>query len=138
MRWKGCPVSDELQIALAIIGRGGEWLVSKRASGRVFAGLWEFPGGRVEPGETPESAAVREAVEETGLLVEAVKRLEPVVTHHSGTTVRLIPVLCDWRTGEPRPSDPAVTEVRWVTAEELQELEMPPANGAIVKRIALL
>lgn len=127
---------DMLNVALAVIRQGNQVLVSRRAEGRIFAGRWEFPGGRVEPGESPEAAAVREAMEEVGLGVEAVETWPPVLTHHGGRDVALHPVLCRVVSGEPRPRDPAVTEVRWVGAEELRTLQMPPANVEIVRRLA--
>lgn len=126
---------EQLHVALAIIRQADRWLVSRRAAGRIFAGQWEFPGGRVEPGESPEAAAVREAMEEVGVAVEAVETWAPVLTHHGGRDVALHPVLCRLVSGEPSPRAPAVTEVRWVNGDELRALEMPPANVEIVRRL---
>ena len=62
----------DIEVALALLERRGRWLVTRRAEGRIFAGQWEFPGGKIEPGESPEQAAVRELREETGLVAEPV------------------------------------------------------------------
>ncbi len=122
----------EVHVALALIHRDGHWLVSRRGAGRVFAGLWEFPGGKVESGESPADAAVREAREEVGLTVLAQKTLPRVTTHHQGRCVVLHPIICTVTEGEPRVADDAVIEVAWVTPEKLSCLPMPPANAVIV------
>lgn len=124
------------EVALALIERGGRWLVSRRAPGRVFEGLWEFPGGACQPGESPAAAASREALEEVGLVVSPLVVLEPIETAHAGRRFRLHLVRCAVTGGDARPCDPAVVEVRWVDLDELKHLPMPPANAAIIARIA--
>jgi mutator protein MutT len=119
-------------VALALIGGERGWLVSRRSAGRIFAGLWEFPGGKVEAGETAETAAVREAFEETGLRVEAVGGLGVLHTEHSGGRVALHLVHCRVVDGEAAVCDAAVAEVRWVNMTELEALAMPPVNAEII------
>ncbi len=125
-----------VEVALALIERGGRWLVSRRAPGRVFEGLWEFPGGACQTGETPAAAASREALEEVGLVVLPLMDLEPIETAHAGRQFRLHLVRCAAAEGDVRPCDPAVIEVRWVDLDELKRLPMPPANAAVIARIA--
>ena len=125
-----------VEVALALIQRKGRWLVSRRAPGRVFEGLWEFPGGACRPDELPTETASREALEEVGLAVRAVGSMDPVETAHAGQQFRLHLIRCAAKHGNARPSDPAIVEVRWVDLEELKRLPMPPANAAIVARIA--
>ncbi|MBI4580412.1 MAG: NUDIX domain-containing protein [Planctomycetes bacterium] len=130
-------VDVRVEVALALIEKDGRWLVSRRSAGRVFAGLWEFPGGKVHPGESAAGAAVREAAEETGLAVEATADLGSVETAHGGRIVVLRLVRCRPACGvdDARPADPAITEVRWVSLAELAALPMPPANGEIIRRL---
>jgi len=128
-------VDVRVSVALALVRSGDRWLVSRRSEGRVFAGLWEFPGGKVQPGEEPSATAVRETREETGLQVEAVRELGAVDTAHDGKKFDLYLVECRPLAGEAVPASPAVTEVRWVTLEELQALPMPPANARIIERL---
>jgi mutator protein MutT len=124
-----------VEIALALVEHQGRWLVSRRAPGRVYAGLWEFPGGKIEPGESPAEAAVRETREEAGLTVEPTGSLAEVAASHNQQTVRLILVRCRVAAGEPAVVSPAITAVRWVTRDELASLPMPPANAAIIDRL---
>jgi len=124
-----------VQVALALVQGERGWLVTRRSAGRVFAGLWEFPGGKIEIGETPQAAAVREAGEETGVSVEAVEMLGEVQTEHGGVRVVLHLVHCRVTGGEARVGDAAVEEVRWVSTAELEALPMPPVNAQIIERL---
>lgn len=124
-----------VSVGLALVESEGRWLVSRRSDGRVFAGLWEFPGGKARPGELPAAAAVRETREETGLEVEAVGELGVIQTAHDGKRVDLHLIKCRPLAGQAAPVSPAVTEVRWVSPEELQALPMPPANARIIEQI---
>lgn len=122
-------------VALGLVERQGCWLVTRRSAGRVFAGLWEFPGGKVEPGESAVAAVVREVSEETGLAVEAVDDLGVVDTLHGGEVVALRLIVCRAGEGEPAARDLAVDAVQWVRTEELAGLPMPPANREVIRRL---
>jgi mutator protein MutT len=128
-------VDVRVHVALAVVDEEGRWLVGRRSPGRIFASLWEFPGGKLLPGESAEQAAVRETREETGLTVEPLADLGQIETCHGGRTVVLHLIHCRRVAGEPQPSDPAVDEVRWVTAAELRALPMPPANADVIARL---
>jgi mutator protein MutT len=112
--------------------------VARRADGRPYAGYWEFPGGKILPGETPEKAAVRETAEETGLQIKPVADLGAVVNSLTGYSVVLHLVRCSVESGEATPLDEAVDEVRWVPGQELSRLQMPPVNAEIIARIQAL
>ncbi|HKQ62671.1 MAG TPA: (deoxy)nucleoside triphosphate pyrophosphohydrolase [Candidatus Polarisedimenticolaceae bacterium] len=117
--------AERVDIAIAIAVRGGRVLVARRAEGR-FAGNWEFPGGKIEPGESPEAAARRELREETAL--EAV-RLEPlvlVVHDYAELPLRLHVFLAREPAGEARFEHGR--DWAWVAPPELERLEMPAAN----------
>jgi len=122
-------------VALALVDVEGRWLVSRRAPGRNFAGLWEFPGGKIEPGETPAQAAVREVAEETGLEVSPLGGLGQVTTEHNGQTIVLHLIRCGARAGVPRVCSSAIDAVRFVTLSEVADLPMPPANATVIARL---
>ena len=81
--------------ALALcFDRQGRILIARRPPGRDFAGLWEFPGGGIEPGESPQAAAVRELIEETGLAARTHGALPPFDWDYPHARLRFFPVLC--------------------------------------------
>ncbi|MBI5863687.1 MAG: (deoxy)nucleoside triphosphate pyrophosphohydrolase [Planctomycetes bacterium] len=120
-------------VAVALVRRNGLWLVARRHDDVHLGGLWEFPGGKLEPGETPAIAAVRELREECA--VDAiVERLLPAIMHeYPDRVVYLTPVVCRWTAGDGHPIGNA--ECRWVTLEEMRRLEMPALNGEILAEL---
>ncbi|NWJ42425.1 MAG: NUDIX domain-containing protein [Geothrix sp.] len=115
------------EVALALLRRGDRWFLQRRdPANAVLPGLWEFPGGKVEAGETPQAALARELREEVGLgLCEA--RPWPVLDG----PIRLHPFLVETQ-GEPRTS----LAWGWFTAPEMLRLSMPPRNTDLVARLA--
>jgi len=122
-------------IALALVCRDERWLVARRRPHMHLGRLWEFPGGKVQAGETSVDAALRELREECDMLADPLRTLATVTYEYPDRIVQLTPVVCRWRTGEARAL--ASTECRWVTAAELAELEMPAANAEIVRMLVL-
>jgi 8-oxo-dGTP diphosphatase len=124
-------------VAVALIRADGRVLVQQRAPGRSMAGLWEFPGGKVEPGETPEQALGREVEEELGIILDpgfapAAFASEPLGERH---LVLLLYAARGW-TGEPQALD--ASAIRWVTIDEMRALPMPPADVPLVEALARL
>ncbi len=119
-------------VAAALVDGERRVLLQQRAPGRAMAGLWEFPGGKVEAGERPEAALVRELEEELGIAVE-VAALSPAAfasADNDGRHMLLLLYLCrEWR-GEPRPLDAAA--LKWVSPDEMGELPMPPADEPLI------
>lgn len=123
--------ASTLEIALALVWRDGCLLITRRPADTHLGGLWEFPGGKCLPGESPEASAEREALEEVGVACRARERLEPIVHEYPERTVRLHPVICDYQGGPPRPLQ--VTEWAWVRPEDLPRYPFPPANAGLIR-----
>ncbi len=116
-------------VAAAIILDGNRVLVTRRPAGAHLEGLWEFPGGKIEPPETPEECACREVWEETGLQVQVVNRLPEVVHAYPERTVHLHFCLCTVVGGSLNPT---LQEARWMALSDLATLPMPAANLEVV------
>ncbi len=118
--------------AVALIDADGRVLVQQRPAGKAMAGLWEFPGGKIERGETPEAALVRELREELGIdtetacLAPAAFASEPLGARH---LLLLLYVCRRWR-GIPRALEGGT--LRWLRPLELHALPMPPADRPLI------
>jgi 8-oxo-dGTP diphosphatase len=124
-----------LVAAAALTDPEGRVLMARRPAGKQHAGLWEFPGGKVEAGETPKAALMRELREELGVEIEP-EALAPVTFSESPGDSHLVLLLyrCwSWR-GEARALDAA--EIRWVQVGDLAALAMPPADQPLAERLA--
>jgi 8-oxo-dGTP diphosphatase len=123
-------------VAAALIDDNARVLVQKRPPGLSMAGLWEFPGGKIERGECPEETLVRELAEELGVEVDS-KVLKPVCFASEPLGDRhllLMLYLCRRWGGDVRPLH--ASELRWVTMSELALLEMPPADQPLIPALA--
>jgi mutator protein MutT len=120
-------------VAAAIIRRNPHILISRRLTNVHLPGLWEFPGGKVELGETLSSALQREIREELGIEIEVFAELL-VTTHHYPTkSVELHFFDCAVVSGEPRAIE--VAEFKWVEPTELHLYDFPEADREIVARL---
>jgi 8-oxo-dGTP diphosphatase len=119
----GCLVDDRMRV-----------LVAQRPAGKSFAGLWEFPGGKLEPAETTQAGLARELGEELGIRVDPSK-LRPL---SFSTVDELLMLLFACREWDGVPSGLEGQAVRWVTCSELRDgtLEMPPADIPLIEPIA--
>jgi 8-oxo-dGTP diphosphatase len=125
------PKPDLLVVA-AVIVSGGRVLLTRRNAGAHLAGHWEFPGGKVEPGETPPEALRRELAEELGV---ASVIAEPFAFNHHVYPDRNV-LLLTYRArleGEPRPLGCAALD--WFAPEQVRALTMPPADAPILTRL---
>jgi 8-oxo-dGTP diphosphatase len=128
-------------VCAALIDGEGRVLLQQRAPGRAMAGLWEFPGGKVEPGERPEAALVRELEEELGIQVDPA-HLAPAAfasadgPEASGRHMLLLLYLCRIWEGVPRPLDAAA--LKWLRPAEMDGAAMPPADIPLIARLEAL
>jgi 8-oxo-dGTP diphosphatase len=121
-----------LVAAVALIDADGRVLIAQRPPGKSMAGLWEFPGGKVDAGETPEQALVRELKEELGIDTAA-SCLAPIAfaSHGYETFHLLMPVFaCRKWNGIARPREGQT--LKWVAPRELSHFPMPPADLPLV------
>ncbi len=127
-----CNMQTLLVAACALIDVDGRVLLGKRPAGKTLAGLWEFPGGKVEPGETPEACLIRELNEELGVTITHAC-LAPFVfaSHDLGDRHLLMPLfLCRRWEGAPRAVEHEA--LAWVRPERMGEYPMPPADAPMV------
>lgn len=119
------------RIAVAVVQRESSVLIAPRPSGAPLAGLWEFPGGKILPGESLQEAAARECLEETGLAVRIVRRLAEETWQYPHGRLRLHFLAAEPldASGKPRPP------FRWVPVGELDRYEFPPANADVIRRL---
>ena len=119
-------------VAAALVDESGRVLLQQRRPGRAMAGLWEFPGGKVEADELPEAALIREIEEELGIAVDAAA-LAPACFASAPLGERhmiLLLYLCrQWR-GAPRPLD--ASALKWLAPAAMDPDEMPPADRPLV------
>lgn len=119
-------------VAAALVDEGGRVLLQQRAPGRSMAGLWEFPGGKVEEGETPERALVRELREELGIEVDK-SSLSPACFASASVGERhmvLLLYVCRAWAGEPQALE--ATALQWALPSEMRGLPMPPADQPLI------
>ncbi len=122
-----------IDVSAALVFREGKLLITQRQAEAHLGGLWEFPGGKREPGETFEQCLRRELVEELGIEVEVGALLEEITHEYPERCVRLQFFLCRWRAHEPRPLGcPAFA---WITREQLGEYSFPAADARLLGRL---
>jgi mutator protein MutT len=120
-----------IPVGIGLVRRGDAYLVRRRPAGTVYSGYWEFPGGKCDPGESPDQATVRECYEEIGFSV-VVGTLRRITTHrYPHGLVRLHFYDC-------KPEDPAAEPAqgsgfRWIPVDRLASLRFPEANEAVLE-----
>ncbi len=122
-----------VEVAAALISLEDRWLITQRPQGTHLEGLWEFPGGKQDPGETLQDCLAREVEEETGLRIEVGKKERDVIHHYPDKTVHLHFFLCKPIEGEARPL--ACAAIAWVRSDEMALYPFPPADAELVKDI---
>jgi len=122
-----------LAVTAALIFRDGRLLITQRRPGDHLGGLWEFPGGKIEPGETPEACLRRELQEELGIEVAVGDRFAEITHDYPERRVDLQFFRCTITHGEPAHLQCA--DLAWVTRDELDRYKFPAADAALLARL---
>lgn len=135
--WKvllpGEKLTKSVEVVGAVIFREGKILCAKRGSEGLLPGLWEFPGGKVEPAESKREALAREIREELESEIEVGAEIECTTYDYDFATVTLTTFSCALVSGEPQKSEHS--ELRWLEPRELSTIEWAPADIPAVARI---
>ena len=121
-----------LVVAAALIDTDGRVLIAQRPEGKALAGLWEFPGGKIEPGERPEQALIRELHEELGIKVNAACLAPFVFTSHAYDSFHLLMPLYLLRRWSGTVQRREHAALKWVKPNQLSDYPMPPADEPLV------
>ena len=125
--------AERIDVALALPLREERFLVARRGAGAHLEGRWEFPGGKLRPGEDAAAAARRELAEETGLAAERLDPLVVVCHDYAERALRLHVFVARDPRGDVRID--AGREWAWLTLDELERLEMPEANRQMLRAL---
>ncbi len=125
-----------IEVSAALIFWDGKLLITQRHANAHLGGLWEFPGGKREPGETFEQCLVREIREELGVEISVGELFEEITHAYPEVSVHLKFFLCKLLVGEPQPLDCAA--VKWVNAAELAAHEFPAADAQLLEKLKRL
>lgn len=130
------PAASALDVAVAVIERQGQILIAQRKPADSFGGRWEFPGGKLNPGESLEACLLREIQEELGLVIEVGGLLKVVDYRYPHRLIRLHCFSCRLVEGEPQTIECAAW--RWVAPSELTQFQFPPASNSIIELLVSL
>ena len=128
----GAELPIVLVAAVALVDADGRVLLAERPAGKSMAGLWEFPGGKVNAGETPEAALIRELAEELGIDVTASCLAPFTFASHTYPDFHLLMPLYVCRKWSGIPAAREGQLLAWVRPERLADYPMPPADGPLV------
>lgn len=122
-----------IQVTAAILDKEGKIIIAQRKSGDHLSGKWEFPGGKIEPGETPEQCLARELKEEFDIDVTIGDYLGSSVHHYDNVSIELLTYRASWVGGTITMNDHKA--YRWVTVDQMTEFDFAPADIPFVKML---
>jgi 8-oxo-dGTP diphosphatase len=126
-------MTREIHVTAALVRRGGQLLAAQRREGDARGGCWEFPGGKIETGESPEACLERELHEELALNVAVRDHFLSVTHDYPEVRVHLHAYLCDYLEGDATPLEHQ--RVRWLSPRELSTLSWSAADRPIVEKL---
>jgi 8-oxo-dGTP diphosphatase len=121
-----------LVVAVALVDADRRVLIAQRPEGKALAGLWEFPGGKVEPGESPEAALIRELEEELGISTREACLAPVSFASHSYENFHLLMPLYACRKWQGVPQAREHSALKWVRPQNLRDYPMPPADEPLI------
>ena len=121
---------NPIPVTCVVLLHEGKVMAAQRAAHMDLPGYWEFPGGKVEEGESPETCLVREVLEELSITIRITGALPPVIHAYPSKTIQLLPFLATWNSGTIHLSEHA--QLRWLAQEELLSVDWAPADLPIV------
>eukprot|EP01037_Dinobryon_pediforme_P025682 gene25682-biopygen15367 len=121
-----------LVVAAALVDQDGRVLIAQRPEGKALAGLWEFPGGKLDPGERPEGALIRELKEELGIDVKELCLAPLTFASHAYADFHLLMPLYVCRRWEGFVQSREGQALKWVRARQLRDYPMPPADEPLI------
>ena len=124
------------EVVAALIWQGGRFLACQRPAHKARGLLWEFVGGKVEPGESKQQALIRECKEELDVTLSVGELFTEVIHEYPDLTVRLSLFNASIAEGEPRKLEH--NDIRWITVKEIDSLEFCPADKEILERLKAL
>ena len=127
-----------LVVACALVDADGRVLLAQRPEGKAMAGLWEFPGGKIETGERPEQSLIRELKEELGIVVSEACLAPLTFASHSYADFHLLMPLYVCRRWEGTVTALEAQRLAWVKPNQLQDYEMPPADVPLISHLMTL
>ncbi|TDU81091.1 8-oxo-dGTP diphosphatase [Prosthecobacter fusiformis] len=127
-----------VDVVCAVIRRGDLILLAKRPPGKRLAGMWEFPGGKVDPGETPDQALHREIMEELGCELTILQAGPAALHEYEWGSIRLFPFLCELKSESSEPCPHEHSELIWVFQKKLSRPDMAPADEPVIRWVATL
>jgi 8-oxo-dGTP diphosphatase len=130
-------MSNNIDVAVGILPRLVQGqvliLIAQRPKENILGGYWEFPGGKLEPGEEPAQCVEREFTEELGITVRAGQAMEAIEHTYPHAKVRLLPFICQWVSGQIENIE--VDQHRWVKLDALSKYSFPQANTSLIESI---
>jgi 8-oxo-dGTP diphosphatase len=124
-----------LVVAVALVDADDRVLIAQRPEGKQLAGLWEFPGGKLEPGERPEDALIRELREELGIEVKAACLAPLTFASHTYADFHLLMPLFVCRRWDGFAQSREAQALKWVRAKALRDYPMPPADAPLIPHL---
>ena len=127
------PPPPPLEVTVAVIERDGRFLIAQRQPNDSFGGYWEFPGGKLDAGETMEACLAREIQEELGIVIQVGSKRMVIQYRYPSRVIRLHCFDCRLVEGEPRAIECAAW--RWVVPAELDQFQFPPASKPLIRKL---